>query len=176
MQKQRGKCDIIFGANREIKVILNWVMGQLNIRNWLKAASGLSCVLLWCQELNRSCQGLWDLVLSIWAHIWGKEEAWALAFHKPHGCSKCSYCALWALLGEAGMWRDCDGQFLYLHSVIDYLSPRSKFILNFTSSSPCLSSSSSVVKFLYSFYGWIHLLLETYCSREPLNIFCNLYL
>lgn len=80
--------------------------------------------------------------------IWGKEEAWDLAFHKLHNYSKCSYCALSALLGEEGMQRDCDGQFLHLHSVIDYFSPRSKFILNFTLSFPCVSSSSSVVKLL----------------------------
>lgn len=56
-----------FGTNWEIRVILNWVMGQLNLRNWLKVASGLSCVFLWCLELNRSCHWLWDLVLNVWA-------------------------------------------------------------------------------------------------------------
>lgn len=155
-------------------------MGQLNLRNWLKVAPGLSCVdyllcdyLLWCQELNRSCHWLWDLVLNIWAwQTFGVRKR--LEFFLFISCSKCSYYALWALLGEAGIWRDHDGQFL--HSVIDYLSPRSKFVLNFTSSSSCVSSTSSAVKLLCTFYGWIHLLLEIYCSRGPLNVFCNLYL
>lgn len=54
--------SLVSKLNIRIRVILNWVKGQLNLRNWLnwaQAASGLSWLFLWCLELDKSsCEPL----------------------------------------------------------------------------------------------------------------------
>ena len=88
--------SLVSKLNTWIRVILNWVKGQLNLRNWsnwASAASGPFWVFLWSrigQVLSLALGPCLEPVNSV--DIRGREDTWILAFCKLHDYSKGSNC------------------------------------------------------------------------------------